>query len=62
MRNWAMNNDTLLFRWCFWMLCWGAVATRKDVGGRGALIAFLVFVLLGLLVQFAWWLTKPKKK
>lgn len=57
-----MNNDTLLFRWCFWMLCWGAVATRKDVGGRGALIAFLVFVLLGLLVQFAWWLTKPKKK
>lgn len=55
------KNDTLIFRWVTWLLCWGAVATREDVGPRGAVIAFVVFLALGLLAQVAWWLTRPKK-
>lgn len=56
------KNDTLIFRWITWMLCWGAVATREDVGFHGAVIALAAFVVVGLIAQGAWWLTRPKKK
>ena len=48
-------------RWFVWFLAYLAFAAREDVPTNVVLWAFPVWLVLGAVAHFAWWITGPKK-
>jgi len=55
-------SEVAQLRWFAWVMCFMALAARKDVSWGFLKIAFVVWLGLGVLVHFAWWITKPKSR